>query len=65
VLVAQDRPLIDHYRRQDDGTWALRTCEGFDDALHLETIGFTIPLTEVYERIVFPHNAETGDYGHG
>ena len=24
VLVAQDRPLIDHYHRQEDGTWALR-----------------------------------------
>jgi Uma2 family endonuclease len=61
VLVAQDHPLIDHYHRQDDGTWALRTLEGLADSLHLETIGCAVPLAEVYERIVFPHNAETRD----
>jgi Uma2 family endonuclease len=60
VLVAQDHPLIDHYHRQDDGTWAVRTLEGLDDALHLETIGCTVPLAQVYERIVFPDNAEPG-----
>ena len=58
VLVAQDRPFIDHYHRQDDGTWALRTCEGLEDALHLATIGCTVPLAEVYERLVFPARAE-------
>jgi Uma2 family endonuclease len=61
VLVAQDRPLLDHYHRQDDGTWALRTLEGLEDSLHLGTIGCTVPLIEVYERIVFAHNVETGD----
>jgi Uma2 family endonuclease len=61
VLVAQDRPLLDYYHRQDDGTWALRTLEGLEDSLRLETIGCTVPLIEVYERIVFAHNVETGD----
>jgi len=60
VLVAQDRPFIDHYHRQDDGTWALRTHEGLDDALHLATIGCTVPLAEVYERLVFPARADEG-----
>ena len=54
VMVAQDRPLIDHYHRQEDGTWAFRALEGLDDHLHLETIGCTVPLVEVYERVVFP-----------
>ena len=57
VLVEQDRPLIDHYHRQDDGTWALRTREGLEDSLHLATIGCTVPLSEVYERLVFPAGA--------
>jgi Uma2 family endonuclease len=60
VLVAQDCPLIDHYHRQDDGTWALRAREGLDDSLHLETIGCTVPLAEVYERLVFPARADEG-----
>lgn len=54
VLVAQDRPLIDHYHRQDDGSWALRTSEGLEASLHLATIGCTVPLAEVYARLVFP-----------
>ena len=51
VLVAQDRPLIDHYHRQEDGTWALRVLEGLQAPLHLETIGCTVPLAEVYDRL--------------
>jgi Uma2 family endonuclease len=54
VLVAQDRPLIDHYHRQEDGTWALHTLEGLDAHLHLPSIACTVPLADVYERIVFP-----------
>ena len=41
VLVTQDRPLIDHYHRQEDGTWVLRALEGLQAYMHLETIGCT------------------------
>jgi len=55
VLVAQDRPEIEHYHRGDDALWTLRTLAGLEARLHLEQIGCTIPLADVYERIVFPH----------
>ena len=58
VLVAQDRPLIDHYHRQEDGTWTLHALEGLQAHLHLETIGCTVPLAEVYDRMVFQHAEE-------
>jgi Uma2 family endonuclease len=54
VLVAQDRPLIDHYQRTTDGRWELETLEGLDAHLRLSSINCTVPLSEVYERIVFP-----------
>jgi Uma2 family endonuclease len=54
VLVAQDRPVIDYYHREDDTLWMLRTLEGMEARLHLEGIGCTVPLADVYERIVFP-----------
>jgi Uma2 family endonuclease len=54
VLVAQDRPVIDHYHREDDALWMLRTLEGMEARLHLEDIGCVVPLADVYERIVFP-----------
>jgi Uma2 family endonuclease len=58
VLVAQDRPMIDHYHRQDDALWMLRTLEGLETRLHLETIDCMVPLADVYERIVFPQAEE-------
>src|SRR2546427_3011686 len=54
VLVTQDSPLIDHYHRQEDGTWVLRALEGLQTHMHLGTIGCTVPLADVYERIAFP-----------
>jgi Uma2 family endonuclease len=62
VLVAQDRPMIDHYQRTPTGSpapqeqtrWELETLEGLDPHLHLPSIACTVPLAEVYERIVFP-----------
>ena len=58
VLVAQDRPLIDHYHRQEDGTWTLCALEGLQVQLHVPSISCTVTLAEVYERIVFPHAEE-------
>jgi Uma2 family endonuclease len=54
VLVAQDRLMIDHYQRTPAGRWELETLEGLDAHLHLPSIACTVPLSEVYERIVFP-----------
>lgn len=57
VLVAQDRPLIDHYQRTTAGRWELETLEGLEANLHLSGIHCTVPLAEVYERIVCPQTA--------
>ena len=70
VLVAQDRLVIDHYQRTSTGSpapvpphgersqehtrWELATLKGRDAHLHLPRIACTVPLAEVYERIVFP-----------
>ncbi len=65
VLVAQDRPVIDHYHRTATGRWEVETLEGKGAHLHLDSINCTVPLVDVYERIVFPHKADTGECGHG
>ena len=46
--------MIDHYHRAEDGLWMLQTLEDLEARLALEMIGCTVPLAEVYERIVFP-----------
>jgi Uma2 family endonuclease len=59
VLVAQDRPVIDHYQRTMPGRWALAILEGLDAHLSLPSIGCMVPLADVYERLVFlPREAD-------
>jgi Uma2 family endonuclease len=58
LLVAQHRPLIDHYHRQEESTWVLRTLEGLHAHVHLGTMSCTVPLANVYERIAFPQAEE-------
>jgi Uma2 family endonuclease len=53
VLVAQDTPRIEHWHKQPDGAWLVRTIEGLQAALTLESIGVQVTLSDVYER-VFP-----------
>ncbi|MDW8269982.1 MAG: Uma2 family endonuclease [Anaerolineae bacterium] len=59
VLVDQDRFLVEHYRRREDGTWLLTTCERPDDILHLPALGVDLPLTVIYERVEWGEDANT------
>lgn len=60
VLVAQDRPVMDHYQRTMTGRWEVETLEGLDAHLHLPSIVCTVSPADVYERIVFPARVEEG-----
>ena len=51
VLVSHDEPLIEHYTRQDNGGWLLRTVEGEAGLLRIDSIGCEIPLREIYRDI--------------
>lgn len=53
VLVAQDRPRVEHFSRQADGTWLRAEVNGLGGVLVLPSIDCRITLREVYERIVF------------
>ena len=58
VLVAQEEPRIDHYSREAGGLWTLRMVAGLEEQLHVATIGWTVALVDVYERVVFPSASE-------
>jgi Uma2 family endonuclease len=59
LLVAQDRPHIEHWRKQPDGEWLVRDVEGLSLALVLQSLDDVhLPLVEVYERVVFPPEPE-------
>jgi Uma2 family endonuclease len=61
ILVAQDKPMIEHYRRQPNGQWALATVSGLDATLKIESIGCELKLSEVYDGVGFPAAMETDD----
>lgn len=54
VLVAQDRPQVDHFQRDADGSWKLRSYYGLQAEVVLASIECRLPLQDVYDRVVFP-----------
>ena len=47
VLVATSHARVDHFRRQDDGSWVLRSY-GPGERIHLASCGCEIAIDEVY-----------------
>jgi Uma2 family endonuclease len=53
VLVAQDRPRLEHFSRQPDGTWSHTELDGADAALTLDSVNCRVALADIYDRIDF------------
>jgi Uma2 family endonuclease len=53
VLIAQDKPRVEHYLRQDDGRWLLTAVSGLDARVSFPSIQCELALSEIYERIDF------------
>ena len=54
LLVSQSCPLVEQFTRREDGSWLYRFGEDLTASLPIESIGCTLHLAEVYDRIVFP-----------
>ena len=62
VLVAQDKVLVEHYRREDKHRtapipgkdWIFTDFQELEDILPLTSIHCELPLQEIYERVTFP-----------
>ena len=52
VLVSQHKPRVEHYVRQDNGTWIFISSEGMDAVITV--LGVPLTLAEVYDKITFP-----------
>src|SRR4051812_35295 len=50
VLIAQDRPHVEHYTKQADGTWVLSETNDPTDQVHLTSLGCRLALTEIYAK---------------
>ena len=59
LVVAQDKPLIERYSRQENGLWVIaETVRELVDVIHIPSINCAIPLAEIYEGVVFPESPE-------
>ena len=54
VLVSQSTPRVEVYRRSSDGQWNYSDASGLDASVTLESVGITLPLSEIYLRVEFP-----------
>ena len=62
VLVAQDKVLVEHYRRQEkqenislgQQDWVFTNFQALGKSLPLTSIQCELPLQEIYERVTFP-----------
>lgn len=53
ILVSQDKPMVEHFVRQDDNSWRAYFYFGLDETLLIESIGCEISLAEIYDRVKF------------
>jgi Uma2 family endonuclease len=48
LIVHQDQRHVDHFSKQDDGSWLLREHAGTDGSVAISRLGVQIPLAELY-----------------
>jgi Uma2 family endonuclease len=58
VLVAQDRPHVEWYARQQDPQWVFSEVSELAGEVHFSSIGCRLALSEMYDRVKFPAEGE-------
>ena len=58
ILISQDRPQIDHYHRESDGSWKFKSYEGLKAVVKIESLKCRLKAADVYKRVKFPADSE-------
>ena len=53
MLVAQDKPVVEQFVRQADGTWTYTSVAGLEASLSLPSVECTLSLSAVYNKVDF------------
>ncbi|MDQ3748113.1 MAG: Uma2 family endonuclease [Acidobacteriota bacterium] len=53
ILVSQDKPLVEHYIRQSDGSWKFYFYDGLEREFSIESINSRLRLADIFYRIEF------------
>lgn len=54
ILISQDKPLIEHFTKRENGGWQKTEIAGFQVILKIDSIECEILLTELYDLVEFP-----------
>ena len=61
LLIAQDKARIELFSRQTGGLWTLSEAIGHGSTLRLAALDCVLPLSEVYEEVLPPEEADSDD----
>jgi Uma2 family endonuclease len=53
LLIAQDRPHLEHHVRQPDGSWILHETNNLEDTIHLKSVQCSLRMADIYLKIDF------------
>jgi Uma2 family endonuclease len=54
ILIAQDRPHVTQFIKQDENNWLNREFNSIDDKFHLTSLDCELELSELYQDVEFP-----------
>jgi len=57
LLIAQHRPHVTHYVKQEDGSWSYTELNGLDGSVHLPSLGVTLKLSDIYRNVEFERSS--------
>ena len=52
LLISQERPHVEHYSKQDDGSWLLREASGLEGVVQIGRMKVRIELAELYSNVL-------------
>ena len=61
AVVDQHRMNVELHRRQPNGSWITYFFDVSDDEIEFQSVGLTMPITEIYRRVRFERNANTNN----
>ena len=57
LLIAQHRPHVTHYVKQEDGSWSYTEINGLEGIVHLPSLGVTLKLSDIYRNVEFERSS--------
>jgi Uma2 family endonuclease len=62
LIVAQNRPSIEYFSRQENGLWVIAaSVVELSESIHIASVNCALRLVEIYDRIEFPEGEEEPD----